>query len=251
MGSEPTVSILHDPDALAAAAARLVVDAAAEAVLAQGRFTIALAGGVTPAATYAKLAAPPWRERVDWGRVWAFFGDERAVPPEHRESNFRMANEALLSKVPIPPAQVCRIRGEMEDPEAAAAEYAKSLAAAFGTRRGELPRLDLVLLGLGVDGHTASLFPGSPVLREVFRTVAAVHAAAAAIPQRLTLTLPVLNAAARVAFLVTGAEKAKVLKAVLADRVMLPAALVSPEKGRLVWLVDRAAAALLPAADGR
>jgi 6-phosphogluconolactonase len=153
--------------------------------------------------------------------------------------------------VPIPPTQVWRIRGEAEDPEAAAAEYAKVLAAAFGTRRGELPRLDLILLGLGVDGHTASLFPGSPVLREVFRTVAAVHAGAAAIPQRLTLTLPVLNAAARVAYLVAGAEKAKVLKSVLAEPAMLPAALVSPEHGRLVWLVDRAAAALLAAAEHR
>ena len=153
--------------------------------------------------------------------------------------------------MPIPRTQVWRIRGEAEDAEAAAAEYAKALAEAFGTRRGELPRLDLVLLGLGVDGHTASLFPGSPVLREVFRTVAAVHASAAAIPQRLTLTLPVLNAAARVAFLVAGAEKAKVLKTLLVERALLPAALVSPEHGQLVWLVDRAAAALLTAAERR
>lgn len=251
MGSQPTITILNDPDALADAAARLVVGAAAEAVGARGRFTIALAGGLTPVATYAKLAAPPWRDRVEWGRTWVFFGDERAVPPDHPESNYRMAHETLLAKVPIPKAQVWRIRGEAEDPEAGAAEYAKALAEAFGTRRGQLPRLDLVLLGLGVDGHTASLFPGSPVLREVFRTVAAVHAGAAAIPQRLTLTLPVLNAAARVVFLVTGAEKAKVLKAVLGEHALLPAALVSPENGELVWLVDRAAASLLPDAGGR
>src|SRR5213076_198274 len=122
-----------------------------------------------------------------------------------------------------------------------------TLAEVLGVRRGEVPRLDLVLLGLGVDGHTASLFPGSPVLREVFRTVAAVHAAAAAIPQRLTLTLPVLNAAARVVFLVTGAEKAKVVKAVLGERATLPAAMVRPADGELVWLLDRAAAAQLSA----
>src|SRR5438045_3199378 len=225
MATEPAGTIVDAPEGMADAAARLVVDAAAEATTVPGRFTLALAGGRTPAATYARLAAPPYRDQVDWAHVWAFFGDERAVPPDHPESNYRMAHEALLSRVPIPRTQVWRIRGEAEDAEAAAAEYAKALAEAFGTRRGELPRLDLVLLGLGVDGHTASLFPGSPVLREVFRTVAAVHAAAAAIPQRLTLTLPVLNAAARVIFLVTGAEKAKMVKAALSDHATgLPAA---------------------------
>ena len=123
------------------------------------------------------------------------------------------------------------------------------LSEAFGTRRGELPRFDLVLLGLGVDGHAASLFPGSPVLREIFRAVAAVHVAAASIPQRLTLTLPVLNAAARVVFLVAGPEKAKVVKAVFGERASLPAAMVRPDPGELVWLLDRAAAAQLSAAE--
>ena len=137
--------------------------------------------------------------------------------------------------------------GEASDPEEAASDYARTLAEVFGTRRGELPRFDLVLLGIGVDGHTASLFPGSPVLKEVFRTVAAVHAAAAVIPQRFTLTLPVLNAAARVVFLVAGPEKAKVVRAALSDRgVSLPAAMVVPPEGRLTWLLDRAAAALVP-----
>jgi 6-phosphogluconolactonase len=247
MGSEPAVTILRDPEVLAEAAARRIVDAAAEAVAARGRFTIALAGGQTPVATYAKLTRPPFRDGIDWARTWVFFGDERAVPPDHPESNYRMARETLLSQVPVPTSQVLRIRGEAPDPETAAVEYAKTLAEAFGTRRGELPRFDLVLLGLGVDGHTASLFPGSPVLGEVFRQVAAVHVGAATIPQRLTLTLPVLNAAARVLFLVTGAEKAKIVKAVLVERALLPAAMVSPEGGELVWLVDRAAAALLPA----
>lgn len=247
MGSEPSVTVLRDPDELAEAAARLVVDAAAQAVAAHGTFRIALAGGETPRATYARLAKPPFRDRVDWSRTWAFFGDERAVPPEHPDSNYGMAHAALLSKVPVPAAQIRRIRAEADDPEAAAVDYAKALVEAFGTRRGEPPRFDLVLLGLGVDGHTASLFPGSPVLKEVVRMVAAVHAAAAAIPQRLTLTLPVFNAAARAVFLVTGAEKAKVVKAVLVERAMLPAAMVRPEDGELVWLLDRAAASLLPA----
>ena len=251
MGSEPTVTIVPDPDALADAAARLTVDVAAQAIATRGRFMWALAGGETPRTTYERLALPPFRERVDWRHTWVFFGDERAVPPDHAGSNYRMAHEALLSRVPIPAAQVLRIRGEAEDLEVAAAEYARALGEAFGTRRGALPRFDLVLLGLGVDGHTASLFPDSPVVREVFRAVAAVHVAAASIPQRLTLTLPVLNAAARVVFLVAGAEKAKVVKAVLSERATLPAAMVRPADGELVWLLDRAAAAQLsPAAKG-
>jgi 6-phosphogluconolactonase len=248
MGSKPTVTIVPDPDALAEAAARLIADTAADAIDARGRFMWALAGGATPRATYERLVLPPFRERVDWRRTWVFFGDERAVPPDHPDSNYRMAHETLLSKVPIPAAQVLRMRGEATDSEVAAAEYARVLADAFGTRRGELPRFDLVLLGMGVDGHAASLFPGSPVVREVFRTVAAVHVAAASIPQRLTLTLPVLNAAARVVFLVAGPEKAKVVKAVLGEPATLPAAMVRPDDGELVWLLDRAAAAQLSAA---
>ena len=250
MGSEPIVTVLDDPAALADTAARLIADAAAEAIAARGRFTIALAGGATPRATYARLARPPFCDQVEWSRTWVCFGDERAVPPEHPDSNYGMAQATLLSKVPLPAAQVLRIRAEAEDPEAAAAEYATALGRVFATRRGELPRFDLVLLGLGVDGHTASLFPGSPVLKEVFRTVAAVHAAAAAIPQRLTLTFPVLNASARVVFLVAGPEKAKVVRAVLVDGALLPAAMVRPDPGKLVWLLDRGAAALLPAEAG-
>jgi 6-phosphogluconolactonase len=132
-----------------------------------------------------------------------------------------------------------------------AADYARTLAEVLGVRRGEVPRLDLVLLGLGVDGHTASLFPGSPVLKETFRAVAAVHAAAASIPQRFTLTYPVLNAAACVIFLVAGPEKAKVVKAALGDRARgLPAAMVQPTDGRVLWILDRAAASLLPSRRG-
>src|SRR5213083_2567755 len=251
MGSKPTVTVVPDPDALADTAARLIADAAADAIDARGRFMWALAGGETPRATYAKLALPPWSERVDWRRTWVFFGDERAVPPDHPDSNYQMGHVTLLSKVPIPAAQVLRVRGEASDLEVGAAEYARALTDLFGTRRGELPRFDLVLLGMGVDGHTASLFPGSPVLREVFRSVAAVHVAAAKIPQRLTLTFPVLNAAARVLFLVTGAEKAKILKKVLDERATLPATMVRPTDGELIWLVDRAAASLLQVGQAR
>src|SRR5262249_8299123 len=157
-------------------------------------FMLALSGGATPRATYARLAESPERDRMPWDRTWIFFGDERCVAPDHPESNYRMAAETLLAKVPLPSAQIYRMHGE-NDPEDAAAESSRALAEAFGTRRGELPRFDLILLGFGVDGHTASLFPGSPALKEIFRPVAAVHAAAAALPQRLTLTYPVLNAA--------------------------------------------------------
>lgn len=251
MGSDAHVTVVADPEALAEAAARAIVEAATEAVSARGSFKVALAGGETPRATYARLAGPPWSERMPWQRTWVFFGDERGVPPDHKDSNYGMAYRTVLSRVPIPPGQIFRIRGEAEDPETAAAEYARDLATAFGTRRGELPRFDLVLLGLGVDGHTASLFPGSPVVKEIFRTVAAVHAAAATVPQRFTLTLPVLNAAARVLLLVAGSEKAKVVKATLSEPATLPAAMVRPATGELVWIIDRAAAALLPNAGAR
>src|SRR3989442_3274545 len=251
MASDATLTVCADPAALAETAANLIIDIATEAVRERGRFMLCLAGGETPRATYARLALPAFSERVRWDRTWAFFGDERVVPPDHPESNYRMAHETLLSRVPIPPAQILRMRGEDADAEGAAAAYAAALAEVFGTRRGELPRFDLVLLGLGVDGHTASLFPNSPVLLERFRSVAAVHVAAAKIPQRLTLTFPVLNAAARVLFLVTGAEKAKILQKVLDEPATLPATMVRPTDGELIWLVDPAAAALLPVGPGR
>jgi 6-phosphogluconolactonase len=246
MNAGPELKIVADPAAIAEAAARVIVDSAIDAVGAHRRFRIALAGGGTPRTTYERLTQAPFRDRMPWDRTWIFFGDERAVGPDHAESNYRMAHETLLSRVPIPPRQVFRIRGEAEDPEAAASEYARILNEVFETRRGELPRFDVVLLGLGVDGHTASLFPGSPALKEVFRTVAAVHAGAAAIPQRLTLTLPVLTAAAQVVFLISGAEKAKVVKAALVDGAALPATMVRPTDGRLLWILDRDAASLLP-----
>ena len=221
-----------------------MVQIATDAVKARRRFTVALAGGITPRTTYERLAASPLREQMPWDQTWVFFGDERGVPPDHPDSNYRMANAALLSKVPIPAAQVARIRGEAEDAEAAAAEYARIMTEVFGSRRGELPSFDLILLGMGIDGHTASLFPGSPVLKEVFRPVAAVHAAAASIPQRFTFTYPLINAAARVMFLVAGGEKAKVVKAVFTEPgAGLPASMVQPTNGRLTWLLDRSAAA--------
>jgi len=241
------IRIADDPVSLAEIAAHEVVNVARAAVAARGRFTVALAGGSTPRATYRRLAQPPLATQMPWDRTLVFFGDERGVPPTHADSNYGMAHSALLAHVSIQPERVFRIRGEDPDPDAVAADYARVLAEALGVRRGETPRLDLVLLGLGIDGHTASLFPGSPVLKETFRTVAAVHAAAASVPQRFTLTYPVLNAAACVIYIVSGAEKAKVVKAALADSTTtVPAAMVRPSDGRLLWVLDRAAAAALP-----
>jgi 6-phosphogluconolactonase len=226
----------------------MIAEIARESIAARGRFLIALAGGATPRETYARLAAPPLRESVPWDRTWVFFGDERAVPADHRESNYRMAHEALLSAVPLPREQVFRMRAEADDPEAAAADYAAAMFGVFAPPAGELPRFDLILLGLGIDGHTASLFPNSPVLRESSRWVVSVHATAAVIPRRLTMTLPVLNAARHVAFLSAGPEKANVVRANLQNGAGLPAAMVQPRDGSLEWLLDRAAAALLDAA---
>jgi len=252
MDGAPEIIITEDATALAEAAAQAIVKVAVEAADAHGRFTVALAGGSTPRATYEQLARPPLCDRMPWERTWVFFGDERGVGPDHPDSNYGMASQALLAKVPIPAAQIARIRGEADDPEAAAIEYARHVGEVFQCKRGELPRFDLILLGMGVDGHTGSLFPGSPVLKEVFRSFAAVHAAAASIPQRFTFTLPVINAAAHVMFLVAGPEKAKVLKAVLGEpNSTLPAAMVRPTNGRLLWLLDRAAAALLNPAKAR
>ena len=251
MDDSPQVMLVDDTAALADVAAGAIVDAAVAAVAARHRFTFVLSGGATPRATYMRLAAAPFAERMPWDRTWVFFGDERCVPPDHSESNHRMANETLLSKVAIPADHVFRMRGEAENPEEAAAEYARALTAVFETEGGGLPRFDLVLLGIGLDGHTASLFPGSPAVKEIFRTVVAVHAAAASIPQRLTLTLPLINAAAHVIFLVAGPEKAKVVKAMLRDGVVLPASMARPVDGALTWIVDRDAAALLSPAGPR
>jgi 6-phosphogluconolactonase len=246
MAAAPHVLVAGDSAALAEAAAAAILGAAQAAVAEHDRFTVALAGGATPAATYARLAQAPFVDAMPWDRTFVFFGDERMVPPHHPESNFRMADERLLAKVPLAADHVFRMRGDADDSEAAAAAYAKSLAETCRARRGGVPRLDLILLGVGVDGHTASLFPGSPAVREVFRPVAAVHAAAAALPERLTLTLPVINAAARVFVLVSGPEKAKVVKALLVEKALLPAGMVSPADGELRWFLDDAAAALLP-----
>jgi 6-phosphogluconolactonase len=236
-----SVAILDDPVALAGSAADWILDAADRTMRAGTRFTIALAGGSTPRRTYQALAAAMRRERTDWSRWEVFFGDERAVPPDDPASNYRLARETLLDHVPIPPAQVHRMEAERDDLERACAEYSNAMAAAcppFG--EGGVPRLDCILLGVGENGHTASLFPGSPALEVRDRWV--VHAHADYPPYgRMTLTYAALNAAARVAFLVAGTAKQDALRSVVVGNA--PAAGVRPADGELRWFLDAEAAA--------
>ncbi|HEX7241822.1 MAG TPA: 6-phosphogluconolactonase [Longimicrobiaceae bacterium] len=235
--------VFPDAAAVARAAAERFAAAARAAAEARGVFRAALAGGSTPRAAYALLAEEPLRSAVPWERVHLFWGDERCVPPGHPRSNFRMAREALLDRVPLPPENVHRVRGELPPAEAAAG-YARALAAVFG---GGMPRFDLLHLGVGGDAHTASLFPFAPALRERAAPVArALHPVDH--EPRVTLTPPALSAAARVELLAVGADKACVVRAVLRgplDPFRLPAQLVRPASGEPVWLLDEAAARLL------
>jgi 6-phosphogluconolactonase len=244
---EREVRIFDDAVALARAAADLFVEAARAAVAAHGRFYVALSGGSTPRALYQLLAGPEYHDRVDWSRTFVFFGDERCVPPTDPESNYRMAREALLFHVAVPATQVFRMRGEAADPDAAARLYEITLRRAFALAPGELPRFDLILLGMGPDGHTASLFPHTEALHVTDRLVVANRVEKLG-TTRLTLTLPVINNAALVVFLVAGADKVAALAGVLKGPPQpeeLPTQQVAPKNGRVVWLVDRAAAAQL------
>lgn len=238
--SEPRVTVAADAEALAELAAAEIGRTAARAAKARGLAAVALAGGQTPRRTYQRLAEPEAHEGVPWEKVLFFFGDERCVPPEHPDSNHRMVREALLARLPIPAANVFRMAGEAEDPERAAAAYEAELRQELGPA----PRLDLVLLGVGGDGHVASLFPGSPALEERRRLVVAT-AGGPPQPQRLTLTPAALDAARAVLFLVIGAEKAELVAEVLAGRrPELPVSRIRPQ-GEIHWLIDREAAGRL------
>jgi 6-phosphogluconolactonase len=238
-------------DALHAAGAETFASEAAQAVQARGSFNVALAGGSTPKGVYSLLATDArLRSQVAWNRVRFFWGDERHVPPDHAESNFRMAREAMLEPLGIDASRIWRMKGEYPIASKAADEYETALRAAFSLPAGQFPRFDLVLLGMGPDGHTASLFPGTDAVREQHRLAVANHVPRLA-TDRITLTAPVLNNAAAVVFLIHGGDKAQRLREVLEgpfDPERLPAQLVRPPAGRLVWLVDRSAAALLTSA---
>ena len=233
--------VLGDLEALAEAGARRVAAAASGALARSDRFTLALSGGRTPCALHARLL----EERIDWARTVLLFGDERCVPPGHPDSNYGMARETLLDRLPVPPARVLRMEGERE-PAEAAERYARALREIFPA--DPFPRLDLVILGMGPDGHTASLFPGTEALEERERWVVANH-----VPRldawRLTLTLPVLTSAAATLFLVAGADKARALAEAfggLPHPRPHPCELARPRRGTLTVLADRAAGSALP-----
>ena len=244
------VEIVADAQELGRVAAEVFVRAAHDAVAQKGVFSVALAGGSTPKSLYTLLESDEehYRTQLPWNRMHFFWGDERHLPPDHFESNYRMAYEAMLAKVPVPAGNVHRIKSEIEDASRAAHDYEQTLREFFSLAEGEMPRFDLVLLGMGPDGHVASIFPGSDVINEESRLVVAPFVRQLNC-YRITLTLPVLNHAAFVVFMVSGANKAGALRAVLENdnkRDPLPAKLISPNtEGRLLWLVDEQAACLL------
>ncbi len=245
--SASELRILENSDELAREAADFVAWAGEQAIQSTGIFRLALSGGSTPKALYALLAGPALAGRLDWSRVVIFFGDERCVPPDHADSNVRMATDTLLKPLKISQDRVFRMKGE-DEPEKAARQYEEQIRKAFNVQAPAWPRFDLILLGLGDDGHTASLFPGTPALNERQRLVVPNQAPQGA-RQRLTFTAPLINQAHAVVFLVSGKGKAPALKAVLEDRTAdtkkFPAKLIQPEQGRLIWFLDHAAAAEL------
>jgi len=245
--TNPKIIVCKDVDELNRNAAAQFISLAKGAIARSGRFAVALSGGSTPKALYSLLAAPEYRNLMDWSRLHLFWGDERCVPPDHPESNFHMVREALLSQIQIPNKNIHRILGEREPGEAAAA-YEAELKDFFGVELGALPRFDLVFLGLGEDGHTASLFPGTDAANETEHLVAVAYVERLR-SYRLTVSLPLINAAARVTFLVSGESKAAIIREILlADGASCsyPAAQVKPTDGRITWFITADAAKDLP-----
>lgn len=255
--SRATVRIYRDPDELALKAARRFARLADQYVVGCGRFTVALSGGSTPRATFSLLASDPFLDTVPWSSIYFFWGDERCVPPDHPDSNYRMAHETLLSKVPVPSQNVFRIPAELADPQRAASEYTSALTTFFlrgpgATKTGtaplsNVPRFDLVFLGMGPDGHTASLFPHTEAL-QAGEQVAVANYVAKFNAHRITLTASTINNARNVTFLAAGDDKAEVLKNVLEGPYrpdLYPSQLIHPRNGTLLWMIDEAAAGLL------
>ena len=243
IGTSGVIHIYPDRESLSCGAATLFAQQAGRALKDRGRFTVALSGGHTPLGAYELLAQPPFRDRVAWDQTHVFWGDERCVPSEDPRNNARVARLLLLERVPIPPSQIHPISCD-RSPKEAAQEYEDLLRSFFDATP---PCFDLILLGLGEDGHTASLFPHAPILTEGKRWVTEVK-----VPQqelyRVTLTPPVINQAAVVAFLVAGVAKAQILKDVLEGRkdpFRFPAQLIRPSSGTIEWLADRGAASQL------
>ncbi len=247
--------VFDELDALAHATAQHFVEGIRAAAEARGFARIAISGGGSPKPVFSLLAdaKAPYRAAIPWDRVWIFWVDERCVPPEHPDSNYGVTKELLLSKVPLPAEQVIRIEGELE-PEEAAARYESAIRGNFRLEGAEVPIFDVLHLGMGDDGHTASLFPHTEALHERGRIAIANHVPQQTQTWRVTLTWPVINAARDVFFLIDGAKKADPLGRVLAgayDPETLPSQLIQPQNGRLLFYVDRAAAAHLPSPDAQ
>ena len=242
------VELFADGVEIAQRAADEVVRIASEAAAARGAFTIALSGGSTPKVLYALLAEnPALRNSLPWDKMKVFFGDERHVGPGRADSNFQMASDTILSKVPLQPEQIHRIKGEYPDTAQAAVEYEATIQREFALQTGEFPRFDLVLLGMGSEGHTLSLFPGTKALHETQRIVTR-NWVGKLYTERITLTAPAANNAANIIFMITGADKACALKAVLEgphEPEQLPAQMIQPSNGKLSWLADQAAGSML------
>lgn len=238
------ITVVSDTQALNQAAANEFINCGSNAIREQGRFTVALSGGNTPRAIYS-LLAEKYAHSVSWDKIFVFFGDERRVPPEDPDSNYRMANESLLSRVPIPAKNVYRIQAEVAAP-IAADQYQATLKEFFSLQNDQLPRFDLVMLGMGEDGHTASLFPGTTALDENSRLAVANHVDKLQ-TDRITLTFPVLNSAAEVMVLIAGENKARVVREIVnsPQTSVYPIQRVHPIDGRLLWLVEQKAAGLL------
>ncbi len=243
--------VYGDAGQLARAAAELFVNTAADSIAAHGRFWVALSGGTTPRRLYKLLATSAFSSRVDWGRVGIFWGDERYVPADDPASNYRMTAEALLQHVPIPFMSIYRVPTEIDPPQAAAHTYEHEIRRCFRVF-DSVPQFDLIYLGLGTNGHTASLFPHSPALKETSHLVLADFVAEVN-TWRISMSAPLLNHGRTLAFLIAGEEKAQVLRDVLLgprDPERLPAQLIAPE-GTLLWMVDEAAATLLSRREER
>jgi 6-phosphogluconolactonase len=242
--SDGKIEVLPDLEALSLRAAWIFVSASRNSIAAKKRFAVAISGGSTPRRLYVLLGSEASHHQVDWQHVHLFWADERCVPKEHEESNFRTAFDTLLSKVDLPGRNIHRIKGE-EAPDQAARDYEEEIRRFFG--ESERPRFDLIMLGMGEDGHTASLFPGSKSLEETVRLAIPVYLEE---PQkdRITLTLPVLNNAAQIVFLVSGLSKANILQEILGKggrKERYPAGLINPSHGYIRWLIDQEAAAKL------
>jgi 6-phosphogluconolactonase len=242
----PDIRIVEHGEKLASEVADFFIRSAGEAK--NRPFRVALSGGSTPSKLYRLLAGTDRADCVKWSHVQFYFGDERCVPPDHAESNFKLANDTLFQPLGIDAAQIFRIEGEAGEPDLAARRYEETIRQQFETSSPAWPRFDVIFLGLGDDGHTASLFPGSPALDEKIRAVV-VSKSPRGVPHRITFTAPLINHARSIVFMVTGLQKAPAVRAVLEDDTVkathYPAKLIQPIEGHLIWYLDRVAASAL------